>query len=107
MNEDERIPVLEVKMEDADRRISNLEKMMNEVTSLTRTVERLAIMIENLVKEQTEFSGKVNSLTDRMVEMEKEPYKTKANSYDIIWKEVVVLLIGGVSGYLARTLLGM
>ena len=87
------------RMEDGDhrqnRRIEILEKSVQQFTSLTASVEKLALNMENMLKEQEAQGNRLEALEDR----DGEKWRT-VTSY------VMTTVIGIMIGYIF-TLLGM
>lgn len=87
------------RMEDEDhrqnRRIEILEKSVQQFTSLTASVEKLALNMENMLKEQEAQGNRLEALEDR----DGEKWRT-VTSY------VMTTVIGILIGYIF-TLLGM
>lgn len=87
------------RMEDEDhrqnRRIEILEKSVQQFTSLTASVEKLALNMENMLKEQEAQGNRLEALEDR----DGEKWRT-VTSY------VMTTVIGIMIGYIF-TLLGM
>ena len=87
------------RMEDEDRRqnrrIEILEESVQQFTSLTASVEKLALKMENMLKEQEAQGNRLEALEDR----DGEKWRT-VTSY------VMTTVIGIMIGYIF-TLLGM
>lgn len=87
------------RMEDEDhrqnRRIEILEKSVQQFTSLTASVEKLALNMENMLKEQEAQGNRLEALEDR----DGEKWRT-VTSY------IMTTVIGIMIGYIF-TLLGM
>lgn len=66
-----------------NRRIDNLEKTVKEIGALTTSVEKLAVSIENMVKEQARQGEKIEELESRDGKM---------------WRQVVGYIITAVIG---------
>lgn len=78
-----------------DRRISELEDSVKEITALTTSIERLAVSMENMAKEQSRQGKRLEVLENRDGEM---------------WRKVVGYAVTAVLGIVigfAFTRLGM
>lgn len=72
-----------------DRRISEMEENLKEMTALTSSIERLAVNMENMAKEQSRQGKRLEVLESRDGEMWR-----KAVAY------VITAVLGAVAGFI-------
>ena len=107
MDLDIRVTELNGKINLVEQRVEKLEDMTATIQNLTISVERMSLSVENMVKEQSKFSAQQEKLSKRLLEVEQAPYKDKATRYTEITKYVLTLILGGLVGYLMKSLLGI
>lgn len=95
------------KISNHDTRIKNLEKETASLESLTLSVQKLALSIEQMAKEQADYRYKQNEMAERLLTVEQQPLKDKANKHDVYMSQIITLVLGAIVGYLLKSLFGI
>lgn len=97
---------IEQRLTDTDRRIVSLENTIKRIESLTLSVEKLALSVENMARDQVEYRADQNALAKRLLEVEKQPLRDKAEKHDRLVTKVIEIVLAGVVGFLISSVLG-
>ena len=88
-------------------KVDELSEKMNAIESLTLSVQKLAISVETLAKNQSEDRQEQRKISDKLIQLESAPIKSKADTHDKIVGNLVLTILGIIVGYLAKTLFGI
>lgn len=100
MNEESRISVLEEQMKVSNHRIADLEGKTDRIENLTLSVQKLAMSVEQMAKEQVDYRARQNELADKLIELEQAPNRAKAKRWDEVLATIIQLGIAAIFGAL-------
>lgn len=89
------------------KEVEKLNDKMNAIEQLTLSVQRLAGSVEQIAKNQSEYKESAQKMSEKISELESNPYKEKAEMYNKIVWAVLSLVIGAIGGYLLKSLFGI
>lgn len=98
---------IETKLALMDKRINDLEEKTDKIESLVLSVQELAFSVKAMATEQQEQRKKQEEFAERLISIENQPDKSKAEIHDKIKWTVVSLVIGALVGFLLKSLLGI
>lgn len=93
----------ETKIKSAEHRLSDLEEKTDKIESLTLSVQKLALSVERMTEEQQEYRNEQRSIVQRLIQIENQPSKDKALTYDKVVSTIITVvtsaLVGGILAY--------
>lgn len=103
----ERVIEHDSRIKGTEKRINDLERKTDKLESLTLSVQKLALSVEQMANAQDEYRSEQKNLAERILNVEQQPDKEKANKFDKIWSQIATLVIGAFVGYLLKTFFGI
>lgn len=100
MNEESRISVLEEQMKVSNHRIADLEGKTDRIENLTLSVQKLAMSVEQMAKEQVDYRARQNELADKLIELEQAPARDKAKHWEDTVSTVLHYVLTAAAGAL-------
>ena len=84
--------------EELTARVSVLEEKTDRIENLTLSVQKLAISVEQMAKEQIDYRSKQDQIANKLIELEQAPSKDKAKKVDGILTYVAQLIVAAIVG---------
>lgn len=107
MNLEETVARHDEKIRTLFDRVEKVEVVADRIESLAMSTQRIATSVESMQKEQNEYRAKQNELADRILEVEQNPIKDKANRYTTITNKIIDIVLGAVVGFLLFHFFGL
>lgn len=89
------------------KQLEILNEKMDAIEGLTLSVQKLALSVEQLAKNESEDRQTQKDIIKQIAILESAPNKDKASKYDRVTNLILTAVIGGIVGYLLRTLIGI
>lgn len=86
-----------------NKRLDVLENAVNQMNSLTISVERMAVNMENMLEAIEHQGNLIENQNERLDKIEKEP----ADNYKQIKMLIITTIIGAIAGGIASQLLAL
>lgn len=83
-----------------ETRIDNVEERMDKQDRLIESIHEIASSQKNMEKTLNTVSNKVESIGNKVVELEYNPNKEKAKKWDEVTWKIALLIITGAAMYL-------
>ena len=87
-------------MKVSNHRIADLEGKTDRIENLTLSVQKLAMSVEQMAKEQVDYRARQNELADKLIELEQAPNRAKAKRWDEVLATIIQLCIAAIFGAL-------
>lgn len=82
------------------KEIKDLKENQSVINSLVVSVEKIALSVETLTKNQIDATEKIDELDKTINEVKNEPFKLKAKMHDKIIERVVLGVLGAIIVFL-------
>ena len=80
--------------------VSELKEKFTIIESLTLSVQKLALSVEQIANNQAEDRASHKELIKEVSEIKNAPIKEKASTYDLVVKYILTAIVGAIVGYL-------
>lgn len=91
-------------------KVEKLDEKMNVIEGITISVEKLAMSVEQIAKNQAEdraqqkiINQKQEAISQRLIDIESNPLKDKASTYDKVKDKILMAIVGALVGYFLKT----